>query len=140
MQFLADVLLGAGALGAGFYCHVLSQRLKAFSTLETGLGGAIAVLSAQVDDMTQVLEAARGSATGSAASLEDLVARAAAMSTRLELLLASLHDLPAAPDAALKERVSASLVQGSAGSLTVPAPARVRFVRHRGERRPEDLQ
>jgi hypothetical protein len=105
MDLIADILLVAGALGAAVYCHVLSARLKTFSTLETGMGGAIAVLSAQVDDMTRALEQARGAATGSASSLEALTARAEAGAARLELLLASLHDLPVAPPRAPPDTV-----------------------------------
>lgn len=94
MDYIADILLVAGSFGAAVYCYVLSARLKRFTTLETGMGGAIAVLSAQVDDMTVALEKARGAATGSAESLEDLTVRGEAVARRLELLLASLHDLP----------------------------------------------
>ena len=46
MQLIADVLLAAGAFGAALYCFVLSRRLKRFATLESGMGGAIAVDSA----------------------------------------------------------------------------------------------
>ncbi len=99
MELIADILLGAGALGAGLFCYVLSQRLSAFSTLETGMGGAIAVLSAQVDDMTQALDAAQKTVAESSRSLIDLTGRAELSTQRLELLLASLHDLPD-PDSA----------------------------------------
>jgi len=68
--------------------------LKRFTTLESGMGGAIAVLSAQVDDMTVALEKARGAANSSAEGLEALTARGEAVAKRLELLVASLHDLP----------------------------------------------
>jgi hypothetical protein len=86
------------------------------------MGGAIAVLSAQVDDMTVALEKARGAANGSAESLEALTTRGEAVARKLELLVASLHDLP---DPAAK-----------------PAPAedpgeaerRLRFVRRRSTR------
>jgi hypothetical protein len=94
MELIADVLLTAGAFGAGLYCYILGLRLKKFTTLETGMGGAIAVLSAQVDDMTRALEAARASATGSVSSLDELALRAESAARRLELLMASLHDLP----------------------------------------------
>ncbi len=94
MELIADVLLAAGAFGAGLYCYILGLRLKKFTTLETGMGGAIAVLSAQVDDMTRALDAARSSATGSVSSLENLAQRAESAARRLELLMASLHDLP----------------------------------------------
>lgn len=94
MELIADVLLTAGCFGAGVYCYVLSGRLQRFTALETGMGGAIAVLSAQVDDMTVALDKARGAATGSADALSDLTARGEAVARRLELLVASLHDLP----------------------------------------------
>lgn len=98
MELIADIFMVAGASGAAIYCYVLSGRLKAFSTLETGMGGAIAVLSVQVDDMTKALERARGAATGSAEQLTQLTLRAEAAAQKLELLVASLHDLPTAAD------------------------------------------
>lgn len=94
MDLISDILLVAGSFGAAIYCYVLSTRLKRFTTLESGMGGAIAVLSAQVDDMTVALEKARGAANGSAESLEALTARGEAVARKLELLVASLHDLP----------------------------------------------
>ena len=94
MELISDILLLAGSFGAAIYCYVLSTRLKKFTTLESGMGGAIAVLSAQVDDMTVALDKARGAANGSAESLEALTARGETVARRLELLVASLHDLP----------------------------------------------
>lgn len=94
MEILTDMLLGTGAFGAAIYCYVLAARLRRFSTLEGGMGGAIAVLSAQVDDMTRALEAARTTAGGAAGHLETLTARAEAVAVRLELMVASMHDLP----------------------------------------------
>ena len=94
MSLISDVFLAAGAIGAAFYCLVLSRRLSRFTDLETGVGGAIAVLSAQVDDMTKTLERARISAKSSANTLEDLTDRAEGVAKQLELVLASMHDLP----------------------------------------------
>jgi len=94
MVLIADILMAAGSFGAAIYCYVLSGRLKKFTTLETGMGGAIAVLSAQVDDMTRALERARTAAHGSADGLVALTARAETVAGRLELLVASMHDLP----------------------------------------------
>ena len=51
MELIADILLAAGAIGAGVYCFVLARRLNRFNDLEKGVGGAVAVLSAQVDDL-----------------------------------------------------------------------------------------
>ena len=97
MAFIADILLIAGALGAGFYCIILSRRLTKFTDLEKGMGGAIAVLSVQVDDLTKLLQKAQTTAAGSSSSLEDLTGRAEGAAKRLELLVASLHDLPSKP-------------------------------------------
>ena len=97
MTAIADILLVAGAFGAAIYCYVLAGRLKKFTTLETGMGGAIAVLSAQVDDMTRALERARVAAIGSSDGLVGLTTRAESAAARLEILVAALHDLPQSP-------------------------------------------
>jgi hypothetical protein len=94
MNLISDVLLSAGAFGAAIYCFVLSARLKKLTALESGMGGAIAVLSVQVDDMTKALHKAGGAASGSAASLDGLASRAEAVAARIELLLAAMYDLP----------------------------------------------
>ncbi|APO88146.1 hypothetical protein [Marivivens sp. JLT3646] len=97
MDLISDILLFAAAIGAGLYCHVLSRRLSRFNDLRNGVGGAVAVLSAQVDDLEKALSHARGSARDSVATLSDVSTRAEAAAKRLELLLASMHDLPKPP-------------------------------------------
>ena len=120
MNLISDVLLSAGAFGAAIYCFVLSARLKKLTALESGMGGAIAVLSVQVDDMTKALQKAGGAASGSAASLDGLATRAEAAAARIELLLAAMYDLPD----------PAPMPQGAA-----PAADRApRFVRRRTNR------
>jgi hypothetical protein len=109
MQFISDILLGAGAIGAAIYCMVLSRRLKRFNQLESGMGGAIAVLSAQVDDMTKALVRAQTTAATSAEQLQALTRRAEQGAERLELMLASLHDLPEPGQAQPQGPVGASL-------------------------------
>ncbi|SLN57917.1 hypothetical protein ROJ8625_02906 [Roseivivax jejudonensis] len=94
MDFIADIVLALGALGAGFYCFVLARRLARFTDLEGGVGGAVAVLSAQVDDLSKTLDAARSAAGTSQASLMQLTERAEEVAQRLELLVAAMHDLP----------------------------------------------
>ncbi len=100
MELIADILLVAGALGASLYCVILSRRLKRFADVETGVGGAIATLSTQVEQMTEALSAAQLTATASSRSLDSLTGRAEEVARRLELLVASMHDLPEAPSAA----------------------------------------
>ena len=94
MELISDILLVSGALGASIYCYVLSRRLAKFNDLETGVGGAVAVLSAQVDDLTKTLDSARLTASQSSDSLASLTTRAEETAKRLELLMASMDDLP----------------------------------------------
>lgn len=94
MTMISDILLLAGALGAGFYCHVLSRRLRRFTDLEKGVGGAVAILSVQVDDLAKSLELAQSTATTSVTTLAQVSDRAEKAARQLELLVASMHDLP----------------------------------------------
>lgn len=124
MELIADVLLAAGALGAGLYCLVLGRRLNRFNDLEKGVGGAVAVLSAQVDDLTKTLSAAQATAAASAQTLTDLTQRAENMSRKLELQMASLHDVPEPPRAPSPAPTPVN--------ATAQAGAEPMFVRHRG--------
>jgi hypothetical protein len=94
MSLVADVLLAAGAFGAAVYCYVLSARLTRLQTLESGMGGAIAVLSAQVDEMTRALEKARAAALAQTADLEAKALRGEAAAARLDVILSTLSDVP----------------------------------------------
>ncbi|MEL6464865.1 MAG: hypothetical protein AAFQ58_07835 [Pseudomonadota bacterium] len=97
MELVADIFLAAGALGAGFYCFVLGRRLNRFNNLEKGVGGAVAVLSSQVDDLGKTLEAAQKTASDSAETLNDITQRATEVARKLELQMASFHDVPEQP-------------------------------------------
>lgn len=108
MALIADMLLAAGALGAAFYCMILSRRLRRFSDLEDGVGGAIAALSTQVEDMTRALVAAQESAAGSSATLGELTGRAEDVANRLELFVASMHDIPPADEPMAPDAATAS--------------------------------
>lgn len=120
MDLIADILLASGAIGAGLYCLVLGRRLNRFNDLEKGVGGAVAVLSAQVDDLTKTLSVAQSTASASARTLTDLTDRAEAMSQRIELQIASLHDLP-----------SPSAVEQPEPIVSTQSGAEPMFVRHR---------
>lgn len=121
MALIADLLMVAGALAAGFYCIVLSRRLAALKNAEGGIGQAVATLSAQVTELHSSVEAARSAAGKSNASLAELTGRAEAAAQRLELMVASMHDLPQAPttrpmDAEPDEPVFAARARRSAGA------------------------
>lgn len=123
MELIADILMSAGAFGAAIYCYVLSKRLKRFTALESGMGSAIAVLSVQVDDMTRALEGARGAAHAQTSGLQGQIQRAEAVAAQLELLMASLHDLPTAGPA------------GGDDQTYSDGEKKLRFVRRRGDTR-----
>jgi hypothetical protein len=134
MALIADILLIAGALGAAVYCLVIARKVTRLASLEGGMGNAIAILSAEVDEMTRALAAAQGAARGSTAQLADLSARAEETARRLELLLAAMHDLEAgsrggrphapAPDPVPEARAEAmGTMPAEAGATADPAQA-----------------
>ncbi len=93
MELIADILLVAGALGAGLYCFVLSRRLKRFTDLEQGVGGAVAVLSTQAEELKNSLYSARAASDQSGNELKELTERAQSVAQRLELMMAAMHDV-----------------------------------------------
>jgi len=130
MEALANILSIAGALGAAFYCFTLSARLRRFTRTEDGMRGAVAALSAQVDGMTAALKTAREAAAEPALRLEALTRRSEDAARRLELMLASLHDL--GPAAAGGPAVPGGGGAGTGTGAEGRAPARRVLRRRRG--------
>lgn len=97
MDLISDIILAFGALAAAFYCHILSRRLKKFTDLEHGVGGAVAHLSKRVDDLNRTLRRAKDVAHNAESNVAEQTERAEATARRLELLLASMHDLDVSP-------------------------------------------
>jgi hypothetical protein len=128
MELIANILLVAGALGAGLYCFVLGRRLNRFNDLENGVGGAVAVLSAQVDDLSKTLLSAQATAAQSAETLTALSNRAEDISRKLELQMASLHDIPDIPAKAASRPEKAP---EKAAPAPVQKPTEPMFTRHR---------
>jgi len=89
---LADVLLAAASLGAAAYCMVLSRRLKKLGSFDKGIGSAIAVLSAQVDEMKAALREAKAGSDSAGENLNNLVRQARDISAELEMMIAACHD------------------------------------------------
>lgn len=77
LEHAYQAALLAASLGLGTFCLILSRRLRRLNDLETGLGGAIAVMAAEVDRLDRAIRAARAEATaaGEALSAEIAVAR-----------------------------------------------------------------
>jgi len=126
IEYVADLLLASGAVGACIYCAVLSRKLTRFTDLERGMGGAIAVLSVQVDDMTKALSKTQVTAKGSSADLNAVISRAEEAAAHLEILLASMHDLPEAPGQIKSTQASEMLVKSPASSATWRSQAHLR--------------
>ncbi len=101
MEFIADGLMVFGALIAALYCYVLSRRLSALRSMDQGLGGAIAGLSARVEQTKASLADTKATTTDLTRELSAVTARAEIAAGRLELLLATLHD--SSTDAAPKD-------------------------------------
>jgi len=92
LSYAADLLMIAASLGAALYCLILSRRLTRLTSFDKGIGGAIAVLSSQVDEMKAALGTARAGTEGAGQKLEDLVRQAHDISGELELMIAACHD------------------------------------------------
>lgn len=84
MEYISDILLGAGALAAAFYCVVLSRKLNRLTGLDQELGTAIAMLSQQVDEMTTVLQSAQEAADGARSELAQMTERAETVAAQLK--------------------------------------------------------
>ncbi len=145
MELIADILLVAGALGAGLYCFVLSRRLKRFADLEKGVGGAVAVLSSQANELKQSLNAAREASDQSGVALKDLTNRAESVAQRLELMMASMHDViteetapdepvrdeeTAPPDEIIQEESEPKQAVKPESTQSAKRPAGLMFMRH----------
>ena len=66
----------AASLGLGTFCLILSRRLRRLNDLETGLGGAIAVMAAEVDRLEQAIRSARSEAAEAGETLSREIAAA----------------------------------------------------------------
>ena len=97
MELIADGLLLAAALTAALYCWILSRRLSALKRMDKGLGGAIAGLSARVEQTKASLADTKASTGDITRELSALTARAEIAAGRLEILLSTLQDRPSNP-------------------------------------------
>ncbi|WP_439142891.1 hypothetical protein [Planktotalea sp.] len=98
MSLVSDLFLVAGALAAGFYCYILSRRLSALTDAESGVGKVVGTLSKQVDDLNNSIQIACTEADASSSALTELTLRAEGVAQRLELMVASMHDIPEPKD------------------------------------------
>lgn len=92
LSYGADILIIFASLGAMAYCMILSRRLSRLTSFDKGLGGAIAVMSSQVDEMKAALKEVKSGSDGAGVELQDLVHQAREISSELEMMIAACHD------------------------------------------------
>lgn len=122
VTILADLLMIAASSGAAIYCLILSRRLSRLTSFDKGIGGAIAVLSAQVDEMKAAVADARAGADGVSLQLQDQMKQARDISRELELMIAACHDF--AEEAMVVQSASAPTVVAKPPTEPVGSPAR----------------
>lgn len=136
MNLIADGLLISAACVAALYCHVLSRRLRRLGDLDAGLGGAIAALSRQAEELRVAIDSARGAAGESSRELSKRTARAEAAAGRLEILISAMHDAEARTPA---PRIRAVAPSRPAPEVEDDAPAPRHAVRDEEDEDGDDL-
>lgn len=133
VAILADLLMIAASSGAAIYCLILSRRLSRLTSFDKGIGGAIAVLSAQVDEMKAAVAEARAGADGVSHQLQDQMKQARDISKELELMIAACHDF--AEEAMFVQAAPSPAANGK----TPPPPEPVTAFSERGHDLPPEI-
>ena len=76
IDVILQVALMTASVGLGLFCAILSRRLRRLNDLETGLGGAIAVMASEVDRLERAILGARDEAMAAGEALSDQIAAA----------------------------------------------------------------
>ena len=92
MSLIADGLLIATGLTAGLYCFILSRRLKAFSSTDSGVGQQIRQLNSTLEETRAALREAQSNAEKEAETLARNISQARKLSTQLTNLIANAED------------------------------------------------
>lgn len=74
-QILQAALL-VFSVGLALFCFVLARRLRKLNDLETGLGGAIAVMTSEISRLERAIQAAKAEATLATQGLAGQIERA----------------------------------------------------------------
>ncbi|AXC49034.1 hypothetical protein DRW48_04420 [Paracoccus suum] len=76
LQHVAQIGLAIACVALAIYCAVLARRLRRLNDLESGLGGAIAVMTSEVSRLEAALAQTRREAAGAGAQLAAAVENA----------------------------------------------------------------
>lgn len=71
MDHILQAMLLIACVGLAFFCTTLTRRLRKLNDLESGLGGAIAIMAAEVDRLERAIRSARDEATAASELLAD---------------------------------------------------------------------
>lgn len=74
LNMILPLLTAALSLPLAVYCYVLSRRLRRLNDLETGLGGAIAVMTTEITRLDEAIRRARTEAEAATAELARTIA------------------------------------------------------------------
>ena len=85
LDLVLDAIVITGSLILMLFCVVLARRLRRLNDLEQGLGGAIAVMAAEIDRLDQSIRLARQEATIAGEALATEVQKAQAERARWDL-------------------------------------------------------
>lgn len=69
LSLILPMISVATALPLAIYCFSLSRRLRRLNNLETGLGGAIAVMTSEISRLDQAIRRARAEAEAATGEL-----------------------------------------------------------------------
>ncbi|WP_410216414.1 hypothetical protein [Paracoccus sp. (in: a-proteobacteria)] len=70
-EHLLQAMLLVACLGLAGFCMSLARRLRKLNDLESGLGGAIAIMAAEVDRLERAIRSARDEATKASQGLAE---------------------------------------------------------------------
>lgn len=105
---LMQLVLAVASVGLAAFCMILARRLRRLNDLETGLGGAIAVMAAEVDRLEMAICAARNEAIAAGEALATEIGRAkserAVWELRQSIGQAAAEGGPAGPNRRLRKR------------------------------------
>lgn len=73
---LLQIVLIAFTIGLSGFCFTLARRLHKLNDLETGLGGAIAVMTSEIGRLEKSILLAKAEATSATQALSDEIERA----------------------------------------------------------------
>ena len=76
LDSILQILLLAASCGLAGFCLLLARRLHRLNNLESGLGGAIAVMNAEVDRLDRAIRKARAEASAASETLAEEIVEA----------------------------------------------------------------